>query len=95
MLNEPTPHQAEIIRRSQGPRPLHYTFYLSSGPNREQQREEQRRPSVLRNRKGGPIRRMSRMTTTYNQVKTAVKCIALRQYVSITVNHFINQLKLR
>lgn len=75
------------------PQPLHYTFYLSSGPNREQQREEQRRPAALKAKKNGPIRRMSRFNTTYREVKACVKQYSLRQHRRITVTEFIKKIK--
>lgn len=75
------------------PQPLHYTFYLSPGPNREQQREEQRRPAALKAKKNGAIRRRSRFNTTYREVKAAVKPISLRQHRRVTVSHFIRKIK--
>lgn len=75
------------------PKPLHYTFYLSTGPNREQQREEQRRPAALKAKKNGAVRRRSRFNTTYREVKACVKRYSLRQHRRVTVSEFIKRIK--
>lgn len=70
------------------PKPLHYTFYLNTGPNREQ-----RRPSALKAKKNGAIRRRSRFNTTYREVKACVKRYSLRQHRHTTISEFIKEIK--